>query len=522
MTPVWRGRPAFSAAILLLLLLSGVSTTLPIAEVHAQSTGVVTLTNPDTESDGWFGLSVAVSGSTVVVGAPGESETGQGPAPSAYVFDATTGALIHTLTNPNWRYTVYGAFGSSVAVSGNCVVIGAYGEGAGYVFVFDAATGALIHNLTSPNSQEDGEFGYSVAVSGSTVAVGAPGETVGGYEDAGRAYVFDATTGALTQTLTSPNAQEGAWFGWSVAASGDTVVVGSPYEKAEGYSGAGHAYVFDATTGALVQVLTSPDAEFQGMFGYSAALSGNTVVVGDTEGPSTACVFDALTGALIYNVTSPNPQDDGEFGNSVAANGSAVVVGAVSEDVGEISEAGSAYVFGAATGALVQTLTSPNPEPDGWFGSSVAMSGDTVVVGAKDVAVGGNTSVGSAYVFYPQANAITSSTSSTSTSSSTTSTTSSSTSTTSSTSTSSSTTSTTSSSTSAQTSPTSSSSSSSSVTSTSSSTSPSATSSTSSGVPEFPFQLGLATLVTFAVVTVYVLTGRTTLGHRARSGYSRV
>jgi hypothetical protein len=130
------------------------------------------------------------------------------------------------------------------------VVVGAPGEtanalaGAGHAYVFDASTGSLIASLTSPYAQANGQFGYSVSVSCTTVVVGAPFETANGQPVAGHAYSFDATTGFLTTTLTSPNAQLEGLFGASVATSGTTVVVGALSETGSGFTGAGHAYIF--------------------------------------------------------------------------------------------------------------------------------------------------------------------------------------------------------------------------------------------------------------------------------------
>src|SRR5206468_10395139 len=114
-----------------------------------------------------------------------------------------------TLTSPNAQ--TVGVFGSSVAVNEGdpIVVVGAFDESAGtpaqpfagHAYVLDTTTG-LITTLTSPNAQTDGEFGFSVAVSGTTVVVGAPGESAGtpAQPQAGHAYVFDATQGSLTPT----------------------------------------------------------------------------------------------------------------------------------------------------------------------------------------------------------------------------------------------------------------------------------------------------------------------------------
>ena len=151
-----------------------------------------------------------------------------------------------TLTSPNVQSG--GEFGWSVSMSGKLVTVGApfeladgYSE-AGHAYVFNATSGALITTLTSPNAKHDGFFGFSVSMSGKLVTVGAPGESADGYDYAGHAYVFNAISGALITNLTSPNAP--GWFGYSVFMSGKLVTVGAPYETADGDSGAGHAYIF--------------------------------------------------------------------------------------------------------------------------------------------------------------------------------------------------------------------------------------------------------------------------------------
>jgi hypothetical protein len=238
------------------------------------------------------------------------------------------------------------------------VVVGAFDEtanalpGAGHAYVFDATDGSLITTLTSPNAQAAGLFGNSVAVSGSTVVVGARGEIANTLVFAGHAYVFDATDGSLITTLTSPNAQAGGNFGASVSISGSTVVAGAPSETANALVFAGHAYVFDASTGSLIASLTSPYAQARGDFGFSVSISCSAVVVGasgETANGQTvaghAYSFDATTGFLTTTLTSPNAQANGGFGSSVAVSGTTVVVGAPSETGSGFTQAGHASIF---------------------------------------------------------------------------------------------------------------------------------------------------------------------------------
>jgi hypothetical protein len=377
--------------------------------VSADST--ITLTSPNAQHAGGFGFSVAINENDpiVVVGAPYETANAQARAGHAYVLDTTTG-LITTLTSPSPQ--VGGAFGYSVAISGTTVVVGAFDETAnalpeaGNAYVFDATDGSLITTLTSPNAEASGEFGWSVSISSTTVVVGAPEETANTQAFAGHAYVFDATDGSLITTLTSPNAQLNGFFGYSVADIGTTVVVGAPDETANALVEAGHAYIFDATDGSLITTLTSPNAQPNGAFGLSVSISGTTVVVGAPDETANALpvaghayVFDSSTGSPIASLTSPYAQASGEFGVSVSVSCSTAVVGAPGETANGQAGAGHAYSFDASTGFLTTTLTSPNAQGPGGFGQSVAVSGTTVVVGAPQETGSGFTQAGHAYIF---------------------------------------------------------------------------------------------------------------------------
>jgi outer membrane protein assembly factor BamB len=244
-----------------------------IAHVAYAASGGIPLTSPNPKVSGDFGHSVATSDTTVVVGAPFEDVGTKVDAGKAYLFDATTGDLIGTLTSPSPLFE--GLFGSSVAISGTTVVVGAPSEDRAYVF--DSTSGALISTLISPSPLAGGGFGSSVAISDTTVVVGAQSEPTGGH-----VYVFEATTGDLIRTLASPDGQAGGGFGHSLAISDTTVVVGAPGESPGNAFASGRAYVFDASTGSLITTLTSPNTPIDGFFGSSVGVfvDDATVVVG--------------------------------------------------------------------------------------------------------------------------------------------------------------------------------------------------------------------------------------------------
>ena len=212
-----------------------------------------------TASDGtvWihenFGTSVAVYGDTVVIGAPGDSELG-GLSGSAYVY---------RFVGTEWHETKLTAsdgasedrFGSSVAVSGDYVVVGAWGDddngsytGSAYIYYF-GGTSYTGTKLTASDGAQGDSFGHSVAISGDYVVVGAWGGDDNG-NSSGSAYVYSLVNGFWQETskLTASDGAEGDKFGWSVAVDGDTVVVGAYGDDDDG-SSSGSAYIYKLGTG---------------------------------------------------------------------------------------------------------------------------------------------------------------------------------------------------------------------------------------------------------------------------------
>ena len=302
-------------------------------------------------------------------------------------------------------------FGWSVAVSGDTAVVGApYDDrsaadaGSAYVFVRTGPTWAQQAKLTASDAAAGDEFGYSVAVSGDTAVVGAP------YDDSpaanvGSAYVFVRTGGTWAQqaTLSASDAGANDIFGYSVAVSDDTAVVGAAFDDSPA-SEAGSAYVFVRSGGSWgqQQKLTASDPAAGDSFGISVALSGATALVGayTDASPATnvgsAYVFvrSGGTWAQQQKLTASDAAANDIFGYSVAVSGDTALVGAYGDD-SPAANVGSAYVFvrSGATWAQQAKLTASDAAAGDNFGSSVALSGDTAVVGA--VFDDG----GSAYVF---------------------------------------------------------------------------------------------------------------------------
>jgi FG-GAP repeat len=304
-------------------------------------------------------------------------------------------------------------FGRSVAVSGDTVVVGAVNDddagtssGSAYVFVRDTdGMWSQQQKLTADDAAEGDLFGIDVAVHGDTVVVGTARRN-GSSDLSGAAYVFVRDTDGMwsqQQKLLANDVAAGDRFGNTVAIEGETVVVG-----AWGVS-TGSAYVFTraGTTWFQRIKLLANDATFGDRFGRSVSLGGNTIVIGATESggavPDSGAAY-VFTGVGAFwsqqaKLIAGDGADNDKFGTSVAVSGDTVVVGAFwDDDAG--TDSGSAYVFmrSGTTWAEQQKLTAGDAAADDEFGNSVAVSGDTVVVGAhKHDDVGINS--GSAYAF---------------------------------------------------------------------------------------------------------------------------
>ncbi|MEM7627777.1 MAG: hypothetical protein AAF333_19460 [Planctomycetota bacterium] len=351
----------------------------------------------DPEMSRLFGWSVAIVNDIAVIGAPAETPDG-----AAYIFN-TEGDLqlskVTTLLNENDDNLA-----GSVAIGGSTAVVGLPDRenGAAYLFNVDAVSGTQIIRLIDPTGARGDRFGHSVGISGNTVIVGAPRDDDNG-TDSGSAFLFN-TDGGLIAKITPDNAVTGARFGWSVDISGNTAIVGARTAVNDDGSVTGLAYLFNASEGNQIRTLEANDASQNDRFGHSVGISGNTAVVGaeadDDNGmdSGSAYLFDVTDGRQMFKLTADDGAPVDVFGSAVAIDGDAVVVGAFGHD-GNGSNSGAAYLFNAINGRQVARLTALDNFNADFFGRSVAVSGDTAIIGAPQADVGDNNVSGAAYCF---------------------------------------------------------------------------------------------------------------------------
>jgi uncharacterized repeat protein (TIGR01451 family) len=340
------------------------------------------LTALDMAADDRFGASVAISGETIVVGAPGDDDTVAGAdAGSAYVFRRTNGtwSQLGKLLAPDLAAS--DALGSSVAAFGDTALVGARAgdglvadSGSAYVFTFDpvAATApAFQAELNASDGAANDFFGAAVSIDGETAVVGAYGDDDGGGQS-GSAYVFvrNVTVWTEQQKLVASDDVAGDEFGRSVGVSADTVVVGAPNDDDQN-TDAGSAYLFvrsDTSWSELEEVFAQSPSNTD-HFGSSVGISSDAVLVGapDDGGNQGEVFVFARLGVewpRVMRIRASDGDGGDRFGAAVAISGGSLAVGAPLDD-DLISDQGSAYLFYAyQEDCDLQLATAVNdPEP---------------------------------------------------------------------------------------------------------------------------------------------------------------
>ena len=392
-----------------------------------------------------LGISVAVDGDVAVVGQP-ISLAGSTVPGIARVFVRAGGAWSEVASLVPSDSATGDQFGWSVAISGDTIVVGAPAatvnaldnEGAAYVFVRPAGgwSGTLNENarllapdegaLTGPDT-----LGLSVSISGNTVAVGAPGGVAG----VGQGFVYvEPRTGwsgtiMPSATLSAPSGES---TGFSIGISGDTVVAGAPGVD----GGTGEAFVWVKPSGGWAGIL--PESAdllpatrfFGGQFGVAVAIDGTTAIIGapftqntaTDEGTNVAYVFVQPasgwlgtlneTARLVPSGNKSIPAPLAAFGASVSISGDMAVVGTPGEVVFPFSgNDGGAFVFrkpwAGWTGDIpeqAKIIRVDSNARQSSLGRSVSISGNTIVLGAYQETVGANPEQGAAHVFEPGLN----------------------------------------------------------------------------------------------------------------------
>jgi len=370
-----------------------------------------------------FGASVALSGDFAVVGAPGDDEEDDA-AGAAYVFERVGHAWVQRAKLTAGADANHDdAFGASVSISGDTIIVGAAeadpsalsAAGTAYVFRRDGDTWPREQQLIADDATSLDRFGAAVSISGDYAAVGArfhgePGDVPGA------AYVFKRTGTVWTQHgfVVAEGGFNGDLFGDSVAMQYPYVLAGAPGKSAGG--GAAYLFVFSAQGWIqLTQLDSSGASQFAG-FGTSVAMTTRHAVVGAPQDKNTCPDVNPMTacgGAYVYLRNGPQwshmatliPADTYEgqrLGTSVAIDGNTIVVGAENDNQAAGTAGGAAYVFEQVGGAWIERarLTATDASSGDRFGAGATVDGEYILVGAKDDGVVSNQDrEGSGYVY---------------------------------------------------------------------------------------------------------------------------
>lgn len=378
-------------------------------------------------ADDLFGYSsVAVDGRTVIVGAIGDDIGANNSQGSAYVYVSTSG-----LSWTSWveqqklvatAAAAFDGFGEEVDIEGNTVVVGANGrdgpvgvaQGAVFVFARSGSVWTQQQELLAPDAgaSDSATWLKGLSLSGDTIAMGRYQNlslrgAVSVFRNSGSTWIHHAT-------LRAPDATIHDFFGYAVDVSNGTLVSGA-YKDNDGSRGAqprGSVYIHHLIGNEWVegyQRITPPTAGLNEQFGTSVAVGGGTALVGaplKDAGPvdqGAVGVYDRTGNLWDFRLllTPSNGAAGDNFGRSVAIDGDTAVVGAYLDDVGANTDQGSVYVFtrsGTVWTQQTQLFASDGAANDR-FGTSVAISNGTILVGSWFDDVGANADQGSVYVF---------------------------------------------------------------------------------------------------------------------------
>jgi len=356
-----------------------------------------------------FGFSVGISEYFTIIGTQPDDYSANGTnSSSAYIFEHSGENWTQEDKLQSSSGPAYDFFGYSVGISGNTAIIGAFNNsangfqaGSSYIYRLNGSNWDEEATLLAPDGAAEDWFGRSVAISGDTAVIGAMRDDDNG-TDSGSAYIFrfNGLSWVQEAKLLASDGAQTDYFGNSVAISGDVAVIGTSLSIYNNSPGSAYIFRFDGSNWVEEAKLLASDGAPYDDFGYSVAISGNTAVIGSRlHGSNGSAYIFRFDGTSWFEEAKLLPSDvssSWQFGRAVSISGNTVAISAIGE-----RSTGSVYIFrfnGISWVEEARLLASDNPWSGNYFGISVGISGDTVVIGAHDDNDNGYDS-GSAYIF---------------------------------------------------------------------------------------------------------------------------
>jgi hypothetical protein len=276
---------------------------------------VSTLTASDADVDDVFGVSVSVDGDRLAVGAYLEDTLGSNTG-KVYIYDWNGSSYDEVLQLTASDAQAGDLYGISVALEGDRLVVGANSEDTGqlnsgkvYVYDWNGSSYDEVETLKASDADPDDDYGISLSINGDLLAIGAYNEDTAA-SNAGKVYVYDwdGSNYIEISTLTASDAQTGDKFGVSVAIGGDTLLVGA-HKKDVG--GKVYSYNWNGSSYDEITTLVASDIESGDRYGVSMYLEGDRLIVGsaneDTEASDAGKVYIYDVVTKTPNMTSPDP-----------------------------------------------------------------------------------------------------------------------------------------------------------------------------------------------------------------------
>ncbi|REE01506.1 MBG domain-containing protein [Marinoscillum furvescens] len=363
-----------------------------------------------TSAGGRLGESIDIDGDFIVVGSPNyNSDHGRA---TFYEYNSSTDSWSVDKNFASSYSNVPDRFGCAVAIHGNYAVIGAFDddkdvpntpEGAAYIYYFNGSSWSYSVRLKASDGAKDDHFGDAVAIYNQTVVVGAL------YNDhtksnAGAAYVFN-TSGTQLHKYTASDASTSDYFGSSVAINSNTILIGASGFDGPSINGTGKVYSYYYLPYSNNHHFTYETSTSNGSasFGNSVALSKNNLalIMGgyradrSSDKPMAGIAISRrrsssngswVNGLTFYPGSYYTVVEDFRHGYAVAMDGDLAVVGTYyhDHDGNYLNSSGAAHVYSKHTnGTWIHRtiLTASDREASDYFGQSVAISGNTILVG---------------------------------------------------------------------------------------------------------------------------------------------
>lgn len=340
--------------------------------VFTKTNGVWTQTQKlsagDSGASDNFGTAIAVSGGTAIIGAPNATVNGNYGQGAAYVFTESSGVWSQAQELVASDGAAGNMMGYSVAIDGTTALVGDPTEwvngndsqGAVYVFTENGNTWSQAQKLIASDGAQDDTFGGSIALDGNTALISSSLAAIDGNADQGAVYVFTDSGDVWNQTqkFTSSDGESGDLFGNSLALSGTEALVGAFAATVNGNPDEGAAYVFvdSGGTWSQTQKLIASDGAQNHSFGSAVALDGSTALIG----APIVTVNGNYQQGEVYEFTNTNgnwlekqklmPSDGNEvydFGEAIALDDRTVIIGAPASTVDNNYDQGVVFLYDA-------------------------------------------------------------------------------------------------------------------------------------------------------------------------------